>query len=299
MVGWIIYTSKSLSSETYELKHYIKEAKKNQINLCLIGAHQLELVITKEGRNSILLDGEAKKLPDFVLSITGTGSAYYILAIIRHLEQQGVPCYNSSLSINSVKDKLYTFQILAGENILVPKTMFVRYPVNTFYIEKEIKYPIVIKAFSGLKDKGAFIANNKKELTDLLQVIELTDSDVNIVLQEYISYQAGKNVRVYIVGNKVIGSILREPIENNKSGSQLKERKISQFKLPTEIELLAIKVSKIMGLEISSVDLLMEEKQYKIYEVNSSPEFKELESCCDINVPDEVFDFIKKRLGRN
>jgi gamma-F420-2:alpha-L-glutamate ligase len=45
------------------------------------------------------------------------------------------------------------------------------------------------------------------------------------------------------------------------------------------------------------VDLLYDERGYRICEANSSPGFVGLENACHISVPDKVFDFVSTRLS--
>ena len=50
-------------------------------------------------------------------------------------------------------------------------------------------------------------------------------------------------------------------------------------------------------LNILPYDLLFDGESFKVCEVNSSPGFKGIESCCDVSIPDVIFDFIQIRLG--
>jgi gamma-F420-2:alpha-L-glutamate ligase len=59
-----------------------------------------------------------------------------------------------------------------------------------------------------------------------------------------------------------------------------------------------LEISRILNLDIAGVDLLFDDSGFKICEVNSSPGFEGMESCCGINVSDEIFKFIKIRLGK-
>jgi len=59
-----------------------------------------------------------------------------------------------------------------------------------------------------------------------------------------------------------------------------------------------LEISRILALDIAGVDLLFDEKGFKICEVNSSPGFEGMESCYDVNVADEMYQFIKIRLGK-
>ncbi len=50
-----------------------------------------------------------------------------------------------------------------------------------------------------------------------------------------------------------------------------------------------------MKLEIAGVDLLFDGDHYKVCEANSSPGFEGIESCCEVNIPREIFHFVRIR----
>lgn len=125
MRGWILYSDSAnqLKPETYEIERLISVAKEQKIDLEVFRPEQFELIVTQDDRKSVLVDGKVLPLPDFLLPRMGAGTTYFALAVIRHLERLGVKTFNSASSIDIVKDKLYTHQILAEHNFPVPKTM--------------------------------------------------------------------------------------------------------------------------------------------------------------------------------
>ncbi|TCO74619.1 ATP-grasp domain-containing protein [Marinisporobacter balticus] len=299
MIGWIIYNENEteIVSERNEVNRFVEEAKHEGIELRVLKPEQIDLFVTSENRKSILVDGEITQLPDFVLPRMGAGTTYFALAVIRQLERRGVPCINSSQPIENVKDKLYTQQILAQNNFPIPKTMLVKFPVNIDLIEKNIGFPAVVKTLSGTQGKGVFLANNKKSFEHLMQLVEITNAKVNIIIQEFIKDSYGRDLRVLIIGGRAVACMERvaqgDEFRSNFSGGG----SVKEYQLTPEIEWLATEACKVTGLEIGGVDLLFEGDHYKICEINSSPGFRGLESCCNINVPKEVFSYIKVRFG--
>ena len=83
----------------------------------------------------------------------------------------GVLFINSSDSIDNVKDKLYTMQILAQNNIPHPKTMLVKNPIDSEYVGKNIGFPIVVKSLSGTHGKGVYLAENKRNFEQLVEMM--------------------------------------------------------------------------------------------------------------------------------
>lgn len=299
MNGWIIYRKNEteIKPEMYEINRMLDEAEKRQIKLRVLKPEQIDLIVTREDRKSILVDGNPTSLPDFVLPRMGAGTTYFALAVIRHLERLGVACYNSSTNIDIVKDKLFTQQILAEQNIPVPKTMLVKFPLNIDLVEQQIGFPVVIKTLSGSQGKGVFLAKDRKAFEDLLQIIEITNSKVNIIIQEFIKESYGRDLRVFTIGGRAVACMERIAPPGDFKANFSSGGTVKSHKLTPEIEWLATETSRLLGLEIAGIDLLFDKNHFKICEVNSSPGFEGLESCSNINIPAQLFHYLQIRLG--
>lgn len=299
MHGWIIYkeTEADIKPESYEIQRLIDVAKEQNIALNVLRPEQFDLIVTREDRKSIFVDGHPVPLPDFVLPRMGAGTTYYALSILRHLEKLGVPCVNSSFSIETVKDKLFTHQILAERNMPVPKTMLMKLPVDVELVERQIGFPVVVKTISGSQGKGVFLAEKKEHLTDLIQLIELTNPKFNLILQEFIRASFGRDLRVFVIGGRVVGCMERTAADTGFKANFSAGGTVREHDVTPEIEWLATEASRILGLDIAGVDLLFDDSHFKICEVNSSPGFEGLQSCCRVNIPQEIYHYLKIRYG--
>ncbi|MDG6244860.1 MAG: RimK family alpha-L-glutamate ligase [Methanolobus sp.] len=300
MKGWILYKTaqRSLSPEAYEIHRFIDAAKKQGIEIEVFSPDQFDLVVTREDRKSILVDGKIVPLPDFLLPRMGAGTTYFGMAVIRHLERLGVYTVNSAQCIDTVKDKLYSQQILAENNLPVPRTMLGKYPIDDELVEKYLKFPLVVKTLSGSMGKGIFLCDNKFQFNDLMGLIHVTNPKLNIILQEFIETSRGKDLRVFVVGGRPIACIERSSSDNSFKANFSRGGQVSNFGMTPEIKWLATETAKLFGLEIAGIDLLFDGKHFKVCEANSSTGFKGIESCCDIDVAAEIYNFIKIRLGR-
>ncbi|MGA1623636.1 MAG: ATP-grasp domain-containing protein, partial [Synechocystis sp.] len=73
---------------------------------------------------------------------------------------------------------------------------------------------------------------------------------------------------------------------------------VEAFEMTPEIEWLATQTSRILNLDLAGIDLLFDHDHFKVCEANSSPGFKGLEKVCDVNIPKEIFHYLRIRLGR-
>ncbi len=300
MKGWILYkeSQDSLKAEHYEINRFLEAAEKKGIDVKVVRPEQFELIVTRDGRNSVLLDGKVVKLPDFLLPRMGAGTTYFALAVIRHLERLGVYTVNSSNSIDTVKDKLYSQQILAEKSIPVPKTMLVKYPVDVELVKEQLGFPLVVKTVSGSQGSGVFLSENKSNFTDLMELIQETKSNINIILQEFIGCSRGRDLRVFTIGGRAVACIERSAKDDSFKANFSRGGSVREFSITPEIEWLANETAKIFGLEIAGIDLLFDGDHFKVCEANSSPGFEGIEQCCNIDIAGEIYNFIRIRLGR-
>lgn len=299
MKGWILYkhSELELKPETYEINRLLEVAEENNIEMQVLAPEQFELIVTRDDRKSILLDGETVSLPDFLLPRMGAETSYYALAIIRHLESLGVHTFNSSQSIETVKDKLYSHQILAKANIAFPKTMLAKYPLNVNLVEDQFGFPLVVKALSGSMGSGIFLSGSKSNFIDLMELIRSTKSNVNFILQEFVSTSMGRDLRVIMIGGRAVACMERVAKEGDFKANFSRGGLVRSFEMTPEIEWLATETAKIFGLDIAGIDLLFDGEHFKVCEANSSPGFEGVESCCGIDIAQEMYNFIRVRLG--
>ena len=299
MLGWIIYktTSADLTPEAYEINRLTEVAEAEGIQLKVIRPEQVDLIVTQEDRKSIQLDGQPISLPDFVLPRMGAGTTYFALAVIRHFERLGVNCFNTANAIDTVKDKLFTHQILAENNIPVPKTMLAKFPLDVEMVRKQFGFPVVVKTLSGSQGKGVFLSRTEKEFTDLIQLVEVTNPATNLIIQEFVKTSFGRDIRVLTLGGRAVAAMERRANDSEFKANFSVGGQVSSIEITPEIEWMASEASRILGLDIAGVDLLFDGEHYKVCEVNSSPGFEGLEKCCDVDVPRAIYHYLKIRLG--
>ena len=299
MEGWILYRLRQseITSDKYEMNRFLEVAEKREMNLKILCPEQFDLLVNREDNKSVIVDNHTTRLPQFLLPRQGASTPYFSLAVIRHLERLGVHTFNSSESIETVKDKLYTQQILAANNFPVPRTMLARYPLNIQLIEETIGFPIVVKTISGSQGSGVFLCETKGHLEDLMELIDTAKTQANFIIQEFIQTSKGRDLRVFIVGSRVIACMERISSDGSFKANFSRGGEVRSFPVNPEIEWLATESARVLNLDIAGIDLLFDGENFKVCEANSSPGFKGIESCCEVSIPDAIYDFIKIRLG--
>ena len=293
--GWMLVKQKFMDS--YETQRLLEEFGNHNIEVKLIDPNEIDIFVNKENKQSILVNGKSLPLPKFIFPRTGSGTTYYIKAVIRHFERMGVPVINSSDAIDNVKDKLYTHQILAQSNLDIPNTMLLKHPIDIDFVEKNIGFPVIVKKISGSYGRGVFLCENKKQLNQLVTMAELTKKSYDIIIQEFVKDTWGKDLRVFVVNDKVVGCMMRQATDDDFRANITRGGEGFPYEVNEQIEWLSSEASKALGIDIAGVDLLFQNGGYKICEVNSNPGFEGMEMFTKKNIAGEIVSFIKLKLG--
>ena len=295
MTGWILYKRKIENS--YETQRLVEEFEKQDIKVRVVNPQDVDIYVDRDDRKSIRVGGKARPLPDFVLPRTGSGTTYFIKAIIRHLERLGVILINGSESIDAVKDKLYSQQILGQSNLPVPKTLLVKHPIDVEFVEKSLNYPIIVKTLSGSFGAGVFLVENRKQLRQLMRMAEITKPSYNIIIQEFIEDSYGKDLRVFVLNGKVVGCMMRQSTDDDFRANITRGGEGIPFQISEDIEFLSGECARLLNLDIAGVDLLFNNGSYSICEVNSSPGFEGMDKYCNTNIAEQIVTYVKYKIG--
>ena len=126
----VLILSKQTRNE-YETARLVESFALKNINARVCHPEDFDIVVGHDNiKDSIKYKGESFALPKLVLCRLGAGITEFHLTVLRQFEKIGILTINNSETINTVKNKLITGQILAVNNIPIPKTMMVHYPID-------------------------------------------------------------------------------------------------------------------------------------------------------------------------
>ena len=220
--------------------------------------------------------------------------------LAERLETAGIRLFNSSKAILLCDNKILMYQELAKKGVRIPKTYIapktfegLGYTKRDFVnnVVKEIGFPLIIKETYGSFGEKVYLADDLDALNKIIDRIGYKD----FLMQEFIKESKGKDVRMNIVGDKVIASMLRENdhdfrsnISNGGHGSL--------FQPNDEFVSLAVKAVKALGLDFAGVDVMFGKDCPIICEVNSNPQFASTLKATGVNLADYITDYIIKNL---
>jgi len=254
-------------------------------------------VVMERNKNTIFQKEERIENIDAVIPRIGSSVTYYGAAIIRQFEMQMVYTTLSSQALVRSRDKLRTLQMLAKENIGIPKTAFARRPDNIDYLIKQVGgAPLIIKLIEGTQGLGVVLAETKNAAKSVIEAFY--GMNANFLIQEFIKEAKGADIRAFVVGDRVVGAMKRQGMEGEFRSNLHRGGHGSLVQLTADEEETAVKAAKALGLEIAGVDMLISEKGPLIIEVNSSPGLEGIEKSTGLDIANEIIAFIEEELSK-
>ncbi len=300
MEVWILFNEEieSSTSEAFEIRRFMAEGRAMGIDVKVFKPEQFDLLVCNDDMQSVLIDGKVMPLPDFLLPRTYViDTGYFALAVIRQFERLGVKVFNGSQAIETVSDKLHTHQALIEGGLATPRTMLAKFPVNIDLIEHHIGFPVVVKTLLGVNGTGVFLMDDRKSFRDMMDLLSETNPNIQLIFQKFIAKSRGVDIRLFVVDGKVVASMERRAKDGDFKANFSQGGSVKEFIPDQKAEDMAIMTAGILNLQVAGIDLLYAEGGYTICEANSFPGFKGLESCCNVNIPQEIFKAMQRRLN--
>ena len=248
---------------------------------------------------SVHYNGEAIEGVDAIIPRIGASVSFYGSAVVRQFEVMGVYSVNESVAITRSRDKLRASQILARRGIGLPKTGFANSPGDTDDLLDLVGgAPVVIKLLEGTQGVGVVLAETKKAAESVIEAFR--GLKANFMVQEFIKEAGGADLRCFVVGDKVVASMMRQGREGEFRSNLHRGGSAKLVKISPEERKTAVRSARLMGLNIAGVDLLRSSRGPVVMEVNSSPGLEGIESATQKDVASMIIEFIEKnaREGR-
>lgn len=236
---------------------------------------------------------------DAIIPRIASSMTKYGTMIVRQFEMQGVYTIGSSISINRSRDKLRSMQLLARAGVGIPKTVVARGVADVDDLLDHLGgAPVIIKLARGTHGNGVVLAETKKAAKSVLQAFYVMDQDgTNILLQEFVKESAGEDIRVFVVGGKVVASMKRQSLDDDFRSNLHQGGAGEPIKLTDEERKTAIKAAKSMGLSLCGVDMMRSHHGPLVLEVNSSPGFG-IEAVTGRDVATPIIEYIEMNAKR-
>lgn len=293
MQGLVIYNGSSITKKVEGCARRIfEEAQKQNIKMQIVKNNEIFNLINENNKPNIIYPKLNIK-PDFVVGWDKDTN------LISAIEKSGIRAFNSSESIKSCDDKSIMHNKLIGSNIKIPKTIiaplvFRQYDLSKDYYENIIS--VLGENFIIKENTGSFGMQVYK-IDSFNTFLDVTKNVYGgFLMQENILSSTGRDVRVSIVGDKVVGAMIRNNDNDFRANITLGGT-ANMYDAPKEILDLALKAHNTLGLDFSGVDILFGDNDEPILcEVNSNPNFLSFEKASNLNFAKRIVDYIRGSL---
>jgi RimK family alpha-L-glutamate ligase len=227
----------------------------------------------------------------------------YRMDALHWIEEHGVPVMNPPRAIERSVDKFYTDARLREAGLPTPDTVVCEriddaMPSIRAMLERTPldgrERAVVIKPIFGSMGHG---------------IVRVTDPDVAFrVLQSLDQIRAvfyiqraidsgGRDVRVFVVGGRVIGAIERRAHDGDWRTNVSRGGSAAAFELPSAWATLALRAAAAIGADYAGVDLLpSRDGGVFVLEVNGIPGWQGLQRATGIDVAGTVVDHLVDRV---
>ncbi len=237
MNAWLVYEKAGAERNSEFIKMHCAEGKMLGIDFSLV----------------IIEDGFPEEKPDFVIVRAMRPD------VSKALEAMGIPVFNNSHISSICNHKARTYEYLFQNNIPVIPWISATQKDEPPKIDK---YPMVIKPCCGHGGKNVLLINSDAEYAKARELIAPDD----YVIQP-LATTIGRDMRVYIIGNKPIAAVLRESQGTDFRSNFSVGGKVSRATLsPSESELVE-KVCSVFDFAFCGIDIMYHNENPVINEI--------------------------------
>jgi len=226
---------------------------------------------------------------DVVVPRIGMSINQYGLAVVNQLQLMGVAVLNGARAIAASRDKMRVLQLLAANGVRVPHTVMASGPSGLKEMVRLVGgVPVLLKLLSPSEKTGVMVCETRQALESALEAIERLGQ--NTVVQEYLHDARGRDIRVLVVGGRVLAALRRRPRVGRLARTLRQGAHFEAVEPKPSWGFAALEAARVVGLDVCAVDMLDVRGGPRVFEVNSSPGIREAEEACGVDVAGAIVD---------
>lgn len=283
---WVIYNGSLVSDKFQDQAQLMAEAADRQ-------GIQVSIKKNYEIQMSLL---EPQEFPDFAVLLDKDILLGYFL------KSRGVPVYNDPAIIDLCDNKATQYIRLAEQNIPMPKTIVATKVYPNFTIQgsgyyegvlRTLGLPMIIKEGHGSFGMKVYLIETEDQFYEKVESL----SGVDYVFQEFIAESRGRDIRVNIVGGKIVAAMKRQS-DTDFRANITNGGHAFPVELTPEQQQLALEAAEAVGAVFAGVDLLYgPNDQPLVCEVNAAAHIRNILNVTGVNVGDAMIRYIQEDLA--
>ena len=247
------------------------------------------------------VDGERVDANTITLGLSGILVGYNVILVrcLSHsralyasklLGDNGQRTVNDHEVIATCGDKLLTSLALAQHGVPTPRTKVAFTPRAALEAIEQMGYPVVLKPLNGSWGRLLAKINDRDAAETILEHKHTLGGHRHSIfyIQEYIE-KPGRDIRSFVVGDKVIAAIYRHAqhwITNTARGGEA-----SACPITPEVERISRAAAEAVGGGVLAVDILeAPDGRLLVSEVNHTPEFRNSIAPTGVDIADRIVD---------
>lgn len=278
--GWMIYPKSAIHNRygNNAFEWMQSAARRHHIRLDIV--FEDDLMIRCGDESAIFSGREKMAKPEFVVM------RCYNWIVGSQLESMGIRVINRTAAMFRSCNKVITSQLLSREGIPTPETLFAaRFDYD--FVNRHFGYkPFIMKQVEGSLGRNVFLIRNEEAFR---AAFERTGGYA--LCQEYVESSFGRDLRVYVLGEKVLGCVMRTSERGFRANFSLGGH-AEAFEPTDEVERLSICSAKALGLEFCGIDLLFGADGFTICEVNGNAGFRTIWNTSHVDIAEALFRYI-------
>ncbi len=240
--------------------------------------------------------GEILSQFDAVIPRVRPAITFYGCAVLRQFEITGAYCLNGSIGIARSRDKLRSLQMLAEQEIPMPITGFAHSPQETEELIRMVGgAPLVVKLLQGTQGVGVVLTETDQAAESVINAFKAVKAE--ILVQEFIREAQGRDIRCFVIDDKVVASMQRQAPEGDFRANIHRGGSATAIKITAEERKIAVKAAKIMRLKVAGVDIIRSAKGPRVLEINSSPGLEGIEGVTGYDVAGTMIECIENAVA--
>lgn len=279
--GLVIYNKSDSKKNIWFIEKMIDDAMLNGLNLSLAYSDEIE----------------EKPKCDFAIMRDRSWK------LSKQLEDQGIKVFNNSLVCKVCNDKLETYNYFKDKSIPLMYTQ-----------QSKMPYPFVLKPRDGHGGQYVYLIENKEEYEEAL--LEINNGYYNSEVQNDIKtdclsmiekqvrndfiYQikaseTGKDLRVYVLGDKILTSMKRSSASDFRANFSLGGSAMEVALSSDEMKIVA-KVKRELDIDFGGIDLIYNNGQPVLNEIEDVVGTRMLYEYTDIDASLEYMKWIAEKI---
>ncbi len=265
------------------------EAKGHEIDV--INTTQCYANITSD-RPELLYRGVSLVGYDAVIPRIGASITFYGLAMLRQFEMMGVWPLNESAAIGRARDKLWAMQIMSRLGIGLPVTGFANSARRAEDLIKMVGGPpVVIKLVEGTQGLGVVLGETMPSAKSTFEAFR--GAKINILVQEFVKEAGGADIRAFVIGDKVVGTMKRQGGPGEFRSNLHRGGTAEEITITDEEQSAAVRACEALGLNVAGVDMLRSSRGPVLIEVNSTPGLEGIERSTGQDIAEQIIAFME------